>query len=232
MARSKEAIEISRTIEAYKAGKANAPELEFGISRAAIGFTQNRAEGNTGDDTGGGVQDEITFPVDFIISTEDEDSHGTVMLNSAWNLDEFNSNPIVTHMHPYLSSEDPDVFIGLGPARNEGGKIIAAFTPEPGDTNQVAVKVTNKIKTGIYKSASIYAYATDGEWGDKLGKDPDLFYFTKLILRTWGVVAFPSNKACRIVTKSTSQDSKARSLKNKAKGLLLQISIHKHKSKS
>lgn len=129
--------------------------------------------------------------VEFVISTEKVDRHGTVWKLDGWQLDEYRANPIVSYNHN-TSSSDPDLIIGTSEVRIEDGKLVATLSLEEG--NEVADKVLRKLQNGTLRSASIGALIHDGHWGKRANEeDPDVLYFTRQSLLEWSVVSVPSN---------------------------------------
>lgn len=148
------------------------------------------------------------FPLPFCISSEAPDDYGTVFKVNGWNVTEFNRNPLVSWGHPDIHSTiDPDYIIGLGPARIEGNKLYADYTPEPGETNVISQKVTNKLIHGIIKKCSIYARIIDGRYGDESkGEDPSIYYFTQMQLLLWGIVPIGSNPEAEIIEEERGEE--------------------------
>ena len=90
-----------------------------------------------------------TRTVEFVISTENKDRHGTVIPIDKWDLDNFNKNGIVGYQHEVYGSwfggSDPDSVIGKGKAWIEDDKLIGAVTFEPAELNPLAEKIFQKI---------------------------------------------------------------------------------------
>jgi len=129
--------------------------------------------------------------VDFVISTEKKDRHGTVWTLDGWNLDEYRDNPVVSYNH-FAGSPNPDMIIGTSEVRKEEGKLVATLNLEEG--NPIADQVLRKLQNGTLRSASIGAIVHDGHWGKRdSGEDPDAIYFTRQSLLEWSVVSVPSN---------------------------------------
>lgn len=165
---------------------------------------RTKAEGEATSDTSDEM--DITPPIPFVVSDQSVDEYGTAFLIRGWKLDMFNSSPIVTWGHPWLDSENPDDFIGLGPVEIKDSALIGMFTPEPGETNKKCLKAMNKLKHRVVKSASVYAIAYDGRMGDSsLGEDPQVWYFTDQELLAWGIVPFPGNTNCNVLRSKTTQ---------------------------
>lgn len=135
--------------------------------------------------------------VDFVISNETEDSHGTVFKNDKWRLDRYNFNPVFTYNH-HDHSNDPDDTLGTSQIRFEDGNMIARAYFEDGDpegdNNQKADKVFRKAKKGTLRGASIRAMVYEADYGDKeKGEKEETLYFSDQELVAWSVVTIPSN---------------------------------------
>lgn len=145
-----------------------------------------------------GMADEESRTVEFVISTETVDRHGTVFMADGWNLDQYRSNPIVAYQHQtstgFFSDANPDTIIGTSEVRLEQGQLIARATFEPADINPLAEKIFRKIQAGTLRAASVGAIPEAGHWGsEERGEDPEVFYFTRQSLVEWSVVNIPSN---------------------------------------
>lgn len=131
--------------------------------------------------------------VEFVISSESVDAHGTVFRMSGWDLSRFNSNPVVLYGHR-SSSGDPDDVIGSGEVFKEDKELIGRVTFEDGDNNPKAEKVYQKVLNNLIRMTSIGALVHGYEWGDKeRGEDPDVLYFTKQELVEFSIVPIGSN---------------------------------------
>jgi hypothetical protein len=130
---------------------------------------------------------------EFVISTESEDSHGTVFKMVGWDLKRYEQNPIVCYQHR-SGSDDPDMILGTSVVRIEDGQLIGVVRFESAEINPLAEKVWQKIQAGTLRMASISANIKMGHWGDqKLGENPDVIYFDEQELREWSIVALGSN---------------------------------------
>ena len=73
--------------------------------------------------------------VDFIISTEDRDRHGTVLRADRWSFDNYKRNPIVGYMHNVhggmFGGDDPDDVIGKADVFKDGNNIIGRVFSVP-----------------------------------------------------------------------------------------------------
>jgi hypothetical protein len=138
---------------------------------------------------------------EFEISNETRDSHGTIFRMAGVDINDFNSDPIVTYGHPSFDSTDPDDVIGIGPVTIEQGRMMARFYPQTDGTNPKAEKVVAKLKGGMIRSASIVAQIHDGHMGQRSrGEDENTLYFDKWQLLAWGVVMKGSNPKAKART--------------------------------
>ena len=136
--------------------------------------------------------------VEFVISTETVDRHGTVFLAEGWDLEDYRQNPIVAYQHEtsgaWMGDSNPDNIIGTSEVRVEDGKLIAIATFEPADLNPKADKIFRKIQAGTLRAASVGVKPTEGHWGVKeAGENPDVLYFSRQTLLEWSIVNIPSN---------------------------------------
>lgn len=144
------------------------------------------------------VEETESRTVEFVISTETIDRHGTVFMADGWDLDEYRKNPIVAYQHEtngsWLGDSDPDSIIGTSEVRIEDGKLIATATFEDAELNPKADKIYRKILAGTLRAASVGVRPTEGHWGrEEAGENPDVLYFTRQSLIEWSVVNIPSN---------------------------------------
>lgn len=131
---------------------------------------------------------------EFVISTEAPDTYDTVFLSSGWDLEQYKRNPVVTYQHKDHDS-NPDLVIGTSEVYVDDEKrLIGKITFENGEDNPLAEKVMRKVKNGILRGASIWAYPHEGRWGEKAaGENEDMIYFTRQELRAWSIVTVQSN---------------------------------------
>ena len=144
-----------------------------------------------------------TRTVQFVISSNRKDRHGTVLDLDGWILDSYNSNPIVGYMHDvygdnFLGSPNPDSVIGKGRVFREGNFLVAEVTFEPAELNLLAEKVFRKILFGTLRTASVgFLPVERGHWGEDTeardGENPT-FYYGKRELLEWSIVNIPSNQ--------------------------------------
>lgn len=130
---------------------------------------------------------------EFVISTETQDTYGTVFKMLGWDLTRYNANPVVFYAHR-SHSDNPDTLIGISEVFVEGDKLIGRVRFEDADTNPLAEKVWKKVQAGTLRMASIGANPKRGHWGDeKLGEDADVIYFDETELLEWSIVPIGSN---------------------------------------
>jgi len=137
--------------------------------------------------------DKESRKVEFVISTETKDAHGTVIPIDAWNLDRFNKNGVVHYQHNY-SSSDPDNVIGKGRAWIENKQLIGEVEFEPKEINPLAEKVFRKVEFGTLSATSVGFLSEKAHWGDeKVQEDPNTLYFDEVELFEFSIVNVPSN---------------------------------------
>ena len=137
--------------------------------------------------------DEETRKVEFIISTETKDAHGTIIPIGAWNLERFNKNGVVHYQHNYGSS-NPDNVIGKGRVWIEDKQLIGEVEFEPKDINELAEKVFRKVEFGTLSATSVGFLSKKAHWGDKkVQEDEDTLYFDEVELFEFSIVNVPSN---------------------------------------
>ena len=138
---------------------------------------------------------------EFELSNEEIDMHRTVFKSAGGQIQDFNSDPIVTYGHPSFDSTDPDDIIGIGPVYKEGNKLIGRYYPEAGDTNPKAAKVVSKLRQRMIRSASIVAQISKATKGSRdAGENPDIIYFRDWSLLMWGIVMKGSNPKAKLRT--------------------------------
>jgi HK97 family phage prohead protease len=132
--------------------------------------------------------------IEFIMSTESVDRHGTVLRADGWNLDAFKRNPVMAYQHNTHSS-DPDDFIGTWEdVRVENGKLVGVPNFEPEEINPKAEKIKRKVEHGTFRSVSVGFIPREAHWGDKKrNEDPEILYFDRMDLLEVSIVGIPSN---------------------------------------
>lgn len=142
-----------------------------------------------------------TRTVEFVISTENKDRHGTVIPIDKWDLDNFNKNGIVGYQHEVYGSwfggSDPDSVIGKGKAWIEDDKLIGAVTFEPAELNPLAEKIFQKILFGSLTSTSVgFIEKSAGEMradNPEDPKSPRTYFYGPVELLEFSIVNIPSN---------------------------------------
>jgi len=145
---------------------------------------------------------EETRQIEFVISDESRDRHGTVIPVNKWKLDKFNANGIVGYQHDvygesFLTKPDPDDVIGIGYAFEENGQLIGRVTFEPAEINPKAEKIFQKVLHGTLKATSVgFIETKKGNWGEKdqaRGAENATYYFGEVELLEFSIVNIPSN---------------------------------------
>lgn len=153
---------------------------------------------------------EDTRTVEFVISTSGKDRHNSIINSAAWNLENYNRNPIVGYQHNVYGGgmclkADPDDIIGTSQVRTEGENLIGAVTFEPPEENALAEKIFRKVLRGTMRSASVGFLpkldkkGKSGKWGseedgeDRNGDNPTFRYNDGQELIEWSIVNIPSN---------------------------------------
>lgn len=144
---------------------------------------------------------EETRTVEFVISDETRDRHGTVIPVKNWKIDHYNENGIVGYQHSVYGGRDsnPDQVLGIGKAFMDDGKLIGQVKFEPAEINPLAEKIFQKVLHGTLKATSVgFRELERGGWGDKekgediSGKTPT-YYFGPVELLEFSIVNIPSN---------------------------------------
>ena len=137
--------------------------------------------------------DEESRTVQFVISTETKDAHGTVIPIEAWNLERYNRNGVVHYQHKY-NSDDPDNVIGKGKVWIEDRTLIGEVEFEPAEMNTLAEKVFRKVQFGTLSATSVGFLSKKAHWGDRqMQEDEDTLYFDEVELFEFSIVNVPSN---------------------------------------
>jgi len=145
---------------------------------------------------------EETRTVEFVISDESKDRHGTVLNMDGWDIKNFNRNGIVGYQHNVYGGDlcnaaDPDQVIGRGEAFREGEQLIGRVVFEPADINPLAEKIFRKVQFGTLSATSVgFKPVGEGAYGEKdeaRGKDNETFYYKGQELVEFSIVNIPSN---------------------------------------
>ncbi len=144
-----------------------------------------------------------TRQIEFIISDESRDRHGTVIPLRAWDLKPYLKNPVVFYMHDGygdgFTGPNPDTLIGRAVrVWIAGSELRAVIEFEPAEINPLAEKVLQKILFGSLKAVSTGFIETErGSYGEgnkaKYGKE-ETYYFGKVELLEISIVNIPSNR--------------------------------------
>jgi len=144
---------------------------------------------------------EKTREIEFVISDDTRDRHGTVIPVKAWKLETFNRNGIVGYQHDIYGNgfekPDPDDVIGVGTAFIENGKLIGRVRFERKENNPKAEKIFQKVLDGILRATSVgFIEIKPGKWGEgpeaRNGENPT-YYFSEVELLEFSIVNIPSN---------------------------------------
>jgi hypothetical protein len=157
--------------------------------------------------------DENSRKIEFIISTDDKDRHGTVLNMDNWSLKNYRANGIVGYQHDVYGSwsgdDNPDKVIGKGRVfieENEGKKQLIGeveFEGTESTGNELAEKIFKKVKFGSLKATSVGftplrdkegKSGTFGRMGEdgKITEKDTFFYYGQELLE-FSIVNIPSN---------------------------------------
>lgn len=148
---------------------------------------------------------EDTREIEFVISSEQRDRHGTVLLLDNWELANYKKNPVVGFNHPFLSGSEavdknPDLTIGSCTSIRKDIKnrlLIAKVRFEPKSINPLAEKIFRKVLFGTYRSTSVgFVETKRGSYGtgkEAVGQDNETYYFGGQELIEFSIVKIPSN---------------------------------------
>ena len=145
--------------------------------------------------------------IDFVISDESKDRHGTVIDMKGWVLDPYNRNGIVGYQHNVYGGgmcdgPDPDMIIAKGLAIQEGNQLIGRTVFEPADLNLLAEKIFRKVIFGTLRSTSVgfneMVKGMFGEGDQAQGQPNETYYFGKRELLEYSVVNIPSNRNAQV----------------------------------
>lgn len=153
--------------------------------------------------------------VQFVISDDSKDRHGTVMNMDGWDLDNFNRNGIVGYQHDVYGGgmckgPDPDSVLGKGRAWLEdapqGRVLMGEVEFEPKEINELADKVYKKVLHGTLKATSVgFKPVGGGRMVDEDGNEKEMdkppmsvpenstFFYEGQELLEYSIVNIPSN---------------------------------------
>ncbi len=143
--------------------------------------------------------------IQFKISSDAKDRHGTRLNMKGWKLDNYNSNPIVGYQHNVYgdnmcSGPNPDDVIGKGRAflQEIEGKtwLMGEVTFDAADINPLAEKIFRKILAGSLNATSVgFLEVGKGQKKKELidGREVETYFYEGQELLEWSVVNIPSN---------------------------------------
>ena len=140
--------------------------------------------------------------VEFVISSNTKDRHGSVLPVDKWSLDRFNANGIVGYQHNVYGGDlcnapDPDDVIGIGRAWVEGDLLIGSVQFETADINPKADKIFRKVINGTLKATSVGFAPTAptiyGTGDQARGAENETEYYQGQELLEFSIVNIPSN---------------------------------------
>jgi hypothetical protein len=144
--------------------------------------------------------------IPFILSTSEKDRHGTILNQSAWELDNYKLNPIIAYQHNLsggmCTEANPDFIIGksvkIGTEGRKEEKILVADAQfEDADMNPMAEKIFRKVLFGSMSRSSVgFLEVGHGQYGvneEAQGQPGETYYFQGQELLEWSVVNIPSN---------------------------------------
>ncbi|MBN2480152.1 MAG: HK97 family phage prohead protease [Bacteroidales bacterium] len=157
---------------------------------------------------------EDTRMIEFIISSEQKDRHGTVLSASGWLLDNYNKNPVVGYQHDVYGNNgrEPNPNTIIGYAKNihrEGPFLIAEVVFEPKEINPLAETIFRKVLFGSLRATSVgFLPVEKGHWGkgdEAQGKENETYYFGRRELLEFSIVNIPSNAESLIRGKTSKK---------------------------
>jgi len=142
-----------------------------------------------------------TRTIEFEISNEVKDRHGSKLKKDRWILEHYSRNPIVGYQHNVYGGDmcnapNPDDVIGRSKVYFEGNSMIGAVTFEPPELNPLAEKIFQKCKFGTLNAASVGFIGRGSHYGEgeeRQGGKQQTEYFDSQELLEWSIVNIPSN---------------------------------------
>jgi hypothetical protein len=137
-------------------------------------------------------------PIEFIISDETRDRHGTVLLAANWNFDNYQKNPVVGYQHniwggSWFTDPNPDMIIGKAEIFQEGTQTIGRVYFEPKEINELSWKIEEKVRFGSLRATSV-GFMEIGEGETKKDENGiSTYYFAGQELAEFSIVNIPSN---------------------------------------
>lgn len=153
-----------------------------------------------------GLPDGDSRKIVFVASDATKDRHKSILNPNAWQIDNFNANPITGYQHnvygPGMCSEpNPDDVLGPARAWIEGDKLLVEIDFETKDLNPLADKIFRKIKNKSLRAVSVgFLPKGEGKYGEKKngeaeGMENETYYYEAQELLEVSVVNIPSNPA-------------------------------------
>lgn len=131
---------------------------------------------------------------EFVISDATLDRYRTVIPIDAWDLENYQKNPIVAYAHDTSGWSGPDSIIGKSDVWIEDDKLVGRVTYEPRELNELADKIRRKVDFGTLSATSVGFYPKRGHYGEERnGEDPDIYYFDEVELLEFSIVNIPAN---------------------------------------
>lgn len=158
-----------------------------------------------------GIIDRAKFPKDieetrtvqFVISTDAKDRHGTKLNMDGWKLDNFNRNPIVGYQHNVYGDNmctppNPDDVLGPARAWVEDGRLMGEVKFETADINPQAEKIFRKVLNGTLKATSVgFLEVGEGKWVEQKDAKGNIvdktYHYEGQELLEFSIVNIPSN---------------------------------------
>ena len=144
---------------------------------------------------------EETRTVEFVISDETRDRHGSVLNIDGWNLDNYKKNPVVGYQHEiyggWFKDSNPDSIIGTGNVFIEKKELIGEVKFEPEKINPLAEKIFQKVLIGTLRATSVgFIPVGKGNYGkdsEGPGEANETYYYAGQELLEFSIVNIPSN---------------------------------------
>lgn len=107
---------------------------------------------------------------DVVVSTEDEDSHSSILRLSGWDLQRYAANPVLDWMHASTgyNRPSPDELIGQAFMKPTPTALAADLVFVPDDLSNIAGKVFRQMKAKILRGLSVSFLPRSWEWKLKL----------------------------------------------------------------
>ena len=161
---------LLEALESYRRGLADAPVLRRWSPGPADGRELTMEDGNQpgASEKNSEVEEESASPMTFVISSEEVDRHGDVVLTQGWRLQSYRRNPVFLWAHDYSRP-----VIGRAVSVwTEPGQLLARMEFAPTD---FAREVASLYRSGYQQGVSVgfkplrYEERRDGRTGAFLG---------------------------------------------------------------